>query len=44
MHTWQIILQTQSIAIVSVSVDGQMEPVNELPTIFQVPWFNDIWD
>lgn len=44
MHTWQIILEAQSVAIVSVSIDGQIEPdrqVIEFP-IFKVPWFYEI--
>lgn len=44
MYTWQIILQNQFVAIVSVSIDGQIGLVTEFPIIFYIPWFYEIWD
>lgn len=42
MHTWQIILQNSSVAIVSISVDGQIEPDKSMNSLLSLKFHDSV--
>lgn len=42
MHTWQIILQNPSVAIVSISVDGQIEPDKSMNSLLSLKFHDSV--
>ena len=42
MHTWQIILQNLSVAIVSISVDGQIEPDKSMNSLLSLKFHDSV--